>query len=336
MSAPGVPGREIRLLVLTMPGFGIETLRRLDLDPRWPTKSLLVGMIGRPPGPSRWLAACMRLRWRNLRHPRAWLADSALAGMEARRWLASRSYESLWLEQDADVRRVRAAWNPELTLTITSRIIFSELTLNSCSGDWLNVHPGLLPRYAGASPGPYMFFHGRAGCTIHRMSVRIDAGPVVDIAEIDGDLGLDGGDLLYERLPRLAAERIIDVLRRWRSGTLESRTLAPGTLQNCSSAQLRRDRLLDWSWEASGLARWVSALMPFAPAYFVDRGGRRREVRAALIATGPVAGDPGTVLEKRGEHVRVACRDGSVWLECCARPRLRVGDRLAGAAPAQS
>lgn len=332
MSAPSPP-RDIKLLVLTMPGFGMETLRRLDLDPRWPAKSVVVGMIGRRPDWLRWLAARARLQWRDLRHSRAWLAEGALAGMEADHWLAARGYEFLWLERDEDVRRARAEWGPDLTLTITSRIIFAERTLNSGSGDWLNVHPGLLPHFAGASPAPYMFLHGTAGCTIHRMAAGIDAGPVVDIARIDGDLGLDGGALLYELLPDLAAERIVDVLQRWHDGTLESRNQDAGELRHCSSAQLRRDRQLDWSWEAPMLARWVQALMPFAPAYFIDRSGRHREVRGAVALAEPVAGVPGTVLEKQGGRVRVACRAGSVWLECCARPKLHLGDTLAGTAP---
>ena len=334
MSVAGPPTRDFRLLVLTMPGFGVETLRRLELDPRWPTGSLIVAMIGRRPSWVRWLAARARLRWRNLRHPLGSFADGALAAMRARRWLASRGREGAWLARDEDVRRARLAWRPDLTLTITSRIIFSDATLSSGGGDWLNVHPGLLPLYAGASPVPYMFLDGNAGCTIHRMVTGVDAGAVVDSARIEGDLGADGGVLLYELLPRLAAARIVEVLQRWRAGTLESRVQDVGALRHRSSAQLQRDRRLDWSWDASLLARWVRALMPFAPAYFIDRGGRRREVRAAVVDAEPVAGPPGAVLDRRGERVRVACRGGSVWLECCTSPRLSVGDSLAIAASA--
>ncbi len=330
MSDPSPPC-DARLLVLTMPGFGMETLRRLSLDPRWPAKSVLVGMIGRRPDWLRWLAARARLQLQDLRHPRAWLAEGALAGMEASRWLSSRRYEYRWLERDEDVRRLRAEWAPDLTLTITSRIIFKEQTLTSGTGDWLNVHPGLLPRYAGASPGPYMFLDGTAGCTIHRMAAGIDTGAVVDISRIDGDLGDDGGSLLYDHLPRLAAERIVDVLQRWRDGRLESQEQDASALRHCTTAQLRRDRQLDWSWEASVLVRWVRALMPFAPAWFIDPSGRHCTVRAADVHAEPEVAAPGSVLEKQGGRVRVACRGGSVWLECCARPNLRAGDRLGAA-----
>jgi len=104
-------------------------------------------------------------------------------------------------------------------------------------------------------------------------------------------------------------------------------------LRHCSSAQLRRDRQLDWSWEASALVRWVQALMPFAPAQFIDPAGGQCQVRAAAVHEERGVAVPGTVLETRGGSVRVACRGGSVWLECCARPKLHVGDLLGGGTP---
>jgi hypothetical protein len=79
---------------------------------------------------------------------------------------------------------------------------------------WLHVHPELLPRYAGASPDPRMFFDGTAESTIYRMAIRI--------AQIDGDLGTDGGSLLCEHLSRPAAERIVGVLRRRCDGPRDS------------------------------------------------------------------------------------------------------------------
>ena len=117
--------------------------------------------------------------------------------------------------------------------------------------------------------------------------------------------------MLYELLPTLAAQRIVAVLQRWQGGALESHPQDVGALRYCSSAQLRRERQLDWSWEAPVLARWVHALMPFAPAHFIDSSGRRREVRAAIAKAGSSA-VPGTVLERQGARVRVAC-----WADRC-------------------
>ena len=175
-----------------------------------------------------------------------------------------------------------------------------------------------------------MFLDGTAGCTIHRMATGVDTGAIVDIARIDGDLGADGGALLYERLPRLAAERIVAVLRRWRDGPLESKDQDPSALRYCTSAQLLLDRQLDWALEANVLVRWVQALMPFAPAWFIDSAGRRCQVRAAVAHADRAIAAPGTILEQQSERVRVACRGGSVWLECSARPRVSVGGVLRG------
>lgn len=326
MSPTELP-RTAPLLVLTMHGFGVETLRRLDADPQWPSASVVVGVIGRRPGWARAWAARVRLWWRGPKHPHAWRAEGALAGHDAARWLASRNYRCHWVATDDDVRRLRTAVAPDLTLTITSRIIFSEQTLAAGRGDWLNVHPGLLPDYAGASPVPYMFIDRRAGCTIHRMAVGVDAGAIVDTAALAGDLGADGGALLYERLPGLAAQRIVAVLEQWRAGRLQSHEQDPLTLAHRSQAQLRHDRRLRWTMPPESLVRWVRALMPFAPAHLIDVRGCRRDVHAAEVDAASTA-PPGTVLHNRGHRIRVACMSGSVWLVCASPPAAREGDVL--------
>lgn len=50
----------------------------------------------------------------------------------------------------------------------------------------LNVHPSALPKYRGPSPVPWAIRNGDLcmGITIHRMTERIDAGPV--LAQVDG------------------------------------------------------------------------------------------------------------------------------------------------------
>ena len=322
---------EIRLLVLTMPGFGLETLRRLDLDPRWPANSLLVGMIGRRPGCyAGWL-----LRALVVARPKAPRAGSQTLPLQLSRpvvgWRLDATNASGSKGTQTCDGCVRIGSRTDFT--ITSRVIFTELTLNDIRGEWLNVHPGLLPRYAGASPVPYMFLDGAAGCTIHRMTAGVDAGPVVDEAESMAISGPTAGLCSTNSCPVWPPNGLSKSCSDGATAHSSRGRQDASALHHCTSAQLRRDRQLDWSWEAPVLARWVHALMPYAPAFFIDRSRRHREVRGAVALAEPVAGAPGAVLEKQGHRVRVACRSGSVWLECCARPKLHVGDTLAGAAP---
>lgn len=50
----------------------------------------------------------------------------------------------------------------------------------------LNIHPSALPKYRGPSPVPWAIRNGDSylGITVHRMTARIDAGPV--LSQVDG------------------------------------------------------------------------------------------------------------------------------------------------------
>ena len=263
-------------------------------------------------------------------HP---LADGTLAAARAEAWLRQSCLPWRWLADDEAVAQHRASIRPALTLTITSRILFSERSLNAASGDWFNVHPGLLPRYAGASPGPYMFLDGVGGCTIHRMAVRVDAGSVIDHAPLAQPLGDDGAHYFFEQLPVHTAGRIACLLGHWRTGEPWP-VLAPpdpSALRHCSSKRLAHDRRLDWRLAPARVARWVVALARIAPAWLVNAKGGRVDVMAAAVRPSSGAADigvPGTVLSVDGRWVDIACSGGVVALRCRGLPGMVVGQRL--------
>jgi methionyl-tRNA formyltransferase len=325
-----VPTASTEVLMLTMPGFGIETLKRLHASPDWRVTDVRVVLIGARPQWTRQVAAWLRLRCTGDSHPRASLADHTLAAAEAARWLEEAGYSFRWLSTDAEVRSLRTQLAPRLTLTITSRLIFSEQTLSCCLNDWWNVHPGILPEYAGASPVPYMYVDRRAGCSIHRMAARVDAGPLLDVAELTGDMGGDGGELLFDRLPELAASRVLALLSIWRSGQTLPELTRSAPLVHRSAARLARDRRLDWRCDAGILERWVKALMPYAPAQLVDSDGRSFAVvdAASSMTNDPHA--PGTVLKRDSGTMTVATGHGILVLRCRGRPRADVGTVLPG------
>ncbi|MBL8349980.1 MAG: hypothetical protein JNL87_06660 [Burkholderiaceae bacterium] len=323
-------------MILTMPGFGIETLRHLVAHPAWSPLGVEVGLVG--PRPPAWRRAAAWIR-RAVQRPADRLhalADGTLAAGAAERFLRRQPIDWRWLPDDEAVRQRRAALRPALTLTITSRVLFSARTLDDTAGDWLNVHPGLLPDYAGASPGPYMFADGVGGCTIHRMAARIDAGAVIDRAPMAEPLGHDGGSYFFQRLPGHTAARVGALLQRWRAGDAiaESGPIDPAALRHCSSRRLARDRRLDWQWSAQRLVRWVSALAAIAPAWIVDGRGRRLQVMAAVAREPAASAAPGTVLSVQGRWVEVACSGGAIALRCRGRPGLAPGQSLPVAAEA--
>lgn len=316
------------LLVLTMPGFGTETLRHLLQLTGWPQEKLIVGLIGEQPTAWRYLAAKCRFLVKKPAHRYAHLVSPTLSARPAEQWLTTHGISWQWLRNDKEVCSYRARLKPALTLTLTSRIIFSANTLQTPVGDWFNIHPGLLPDYAGAVPAPYMFMDGVGGCSIHVMSEQIDAGALVDFAPMQGPLGKDGGEYFFEHLPAHTAQRIAAFTHCWFQGSLEMHPIEQSKLRFCSSAKLMADRQLDWNWRPSQLLRWVSALEPIAPAWFLDCHGRRVEIAAVRASTIVQPVQPGTILQRNGRWIDVSCLGGAVALLCRCRPRDPIGSAL--------
>jgi methionyl-tRNA formyltransferase len=317
-----------RLLVLTMPGFGIATLQHLVSLPQWRYMDVHVGVIGPRPASWRRCAAWLRYhaRARNDRVHR--LTDASLCVASSERFLRRSGAAWQWLGSDDEVRSLRSVLRPALTLTITSRIVFTARTLAEPGGAWFNVHPGLLPDYAGASPAPYMFLDGIGGCTIHQMAERVDAGAVVDLAPMEGEVGRDGGEYFFERLPVHTARRVATLIDRWHREAPLATVPLRSTLRHCTKARLAFDRRLDWCWPAPRLERWVHALAAIAPAWWVDVQGRRVEVmQARALAMKPEV-EPGTVLRRHQRWVDIACGDGAIALRCRSAPRAAGGDSL--------
>jgi len=77
---------------------------------------------------------------------------------------------------------------PELLLSCSATERFNQELLDAPTRGAVNVHFGALPAYAGLSP---YFWHlanreREFGVTLHRMDLRLDAGPIID--QVHGDL----------------------------------------------------------------------------------------------------------------------------------------------------
>jgi methionyl-tRNA formyltransferase len=114
-----------------------------------------------------------------------------------------------------DVQARIAELRPALLLGAGATHVFSASTLALPSVAAINLHPSLLPRYAGISPYFWALANGdeRTGATLHQMVARLDAGPIIEqrarpLAEVRSVLELN--DWTWEANSRM----LIDFYRR--------------------------------------------------------------------------------------------------------------------------
>jgi methionyl-tRNA formyltransferase len=168
----------------------------------------------------------------------------------------------------------------------------------------LNVHPSALPRYRGPSPVLWAIRSGDPylGVTVHRMTERIDAGPV--LAQVD-DLPLpdrvtsqDVWELIKAALPELINQALDRAVRG-----------DPGSPQDEDQATYAGFPPPDWytvTWQGSrhSLHNQVRLLR------YMCRGET-----AVLELEGDTLRVQGTSLTNDG-GLRIDCEDGPLWVTC--------------------
>lgn len=128
------------------------------------------------------------------------------------------------LSREAYDERVTAALHDggvELVLMIGYMRIVSLGFVNEWRGRLLNVHPSLLPAFAGmmnrkVHEAVLASGVGETGCTIHQVTEEVDAGPIV-LQKRCAVLPGDTVDTLKDRVQALEQSAFVDVLREWRS-----------------------------------------------------------------------------------------------------------------------
>jgi methionyl-tRNA formyltransferase len=159
----------------------------------------------------------------------------------------------------------------------------------------VNVHGSLLPRYRGAAPHQWAIINGESvtGVTVFQLDERWDSGAIwSQRATPIGEL--ETADELHDRLARLGAELLVEVLETIASG--RGRPVPQDASQATRAPRLTRaDAWLDWSQPAQVVVRRIHGLWswPSATVRLVSAGGREERVQLARARVIDGAASPG-------------------------------------------
>jgi methionyl-tRNA formyltransferase len=217
------------------------------------------------------------------------------------------------LRDPADQRPL-AALRPDLLIVAAYGLILPPSVLQIPRLGCVNVHASLLPRWRGAAPVERAIEAGdtRTGITIMQMDEGLDTGAVLHTLDCP-ILATDTGGSLLERLGILGARALLEALEQISGGTAHA--LAQDDARATYAAKLSREQAwLDWSLDASVLARRVRAFNP-ANVCHTRIGAEVLRVWMAEPVEHLAAGTvPGTVLAADRNGIRVACGSGALAL----------------------
>ena len=161
----------------------------------------------------------------------------------------------------------------------------------------LNVHASLLPRWRGAAPIQAAILAGdeQTGVTIMAMDAGLDTGPILEQYPILLDKR-ETGQSLHDKLARLGAEALVDILPGFLGGTITPRA-QDDSLATYAPSIKKEQGTIDWAQPAIEIDRKVRAFTPW-PGSFTSWKGKQLKIHAGFAATGSAT--PGLVTWQSG------------------------------------
>ena len=122
---------------------------------------------------------------------------------------------------DLEMSQILESKKIDLILLIGFMRILSPGFVDTWGGKILNVHPSLLPKYAGGMNSDVhesVLAAGdkETGCTVHLVTKEVDGGPILiqkSCPVLDGDTV----ETLKKRVQKLEGEAFIEVINNWRN-----------------------------------------------------------------------------------------------------------------------
>ena len=203
--------------------------------------------------------------------------------------------------KSAETRTQLAELRPDAIVVAAFGQILPQPVLEIPPFGCINIHPSLLPRFRGVAPVPAAILNGDefTGVSIMLMDKGVDTGPVLTRAQIPV-LPKDTTGSLMEKLARISAQLLLDILPRWFRKEIKPQ------LQNDANATYTKMLAkeageIDWRLSAMEIWRRVRAYQPW-PGCYTQWQGKQLKLLEAVPLTGENPAVPGCV---------VAVKDGS-------------------------
>lgn len=141
----------------------------------------------------------------------------------------------------------------------------------------INIHPSMLPKYRGATPGPGVILNGekKSGVSIMKLVQEMDAGPVLTQEEFDV-YETEIPESYYKKGFEIGNRILIEVLPKYLSGELKP--WEQDNSQASYSGPLTRDNgKIDWNNSAIEIERMIRAYTPWPGTWtevWVDNDGK--------------------------------------------------------------
>ncbi len=213
-----------------------------------------------------------------------------------------------------------AALSPDIIVTVAfgQKISPEILDLPGCI--CINIHASLLPKYRGAAPINWAIIRGdmETGITSMVMREKMDAGEIIMQKSLGMGVNETAGEL-GDRLSYLGAEVLMESVEQIGSGDVKYTCQDEGAVTYAPKLK-KRDGLIDWNKSTEDIYNFVRGVNPWPGAYTTAEHNGKTERIIILKTECDIQPDtgamelPGTVVSVSDRGIKMAVKNGSIWL----------------------
>lgn len=240
-------------------------------------------------------------------------------------WGGCKPSEDTYLVSNiGDLHLIIDTFRPDVGLCVGSQWIFKDNFLDKFPQGFFNLHPSILPKYAGAGGVSWQTLGGEcmAGVTIHKMTNQIDRGEICVRQEAFVGFTANNPER-SELIQKLTKKAIDEFIHKVDTKTL---TLSENKLRTYLPAlRAHTNGAIDWNWSTDEIVRFCNAFdKPHAGAFTYYEG---EKVVLTDVTAGAVKSPHPFMAGLLSDYGIILTRDGSIKCNI-SKKDLKVGSRL--------
>lgn len=153
----------------------------------------------------------------------------------------------------------------------------------------INVHPSPLPKYRGATPGPWQIINGetKSSVTFFQIDALPDHGPIIDQIPFEID-PTETTITFYQKAFTLASNSVEVILKKY-IDDLQSATDSLTPQDHSQKSYFpkfdKNKAQIDWSWDNDKIDRFVRALVPWPVAWTYVINQQDQKLRMKIFSS---------------------------------------------------
>lgn len=145
---------------------------------------------------------------------------------------------------------------------------FDDDMINSFPLKIINIHPSALPKYRGATPGPWQIINGEtsSAVTFFQIDPLPDHGPI--ISQISFDISpTETAETFYQKAFALASNHLEAILKSYIINHKSILTEQDHSQKSYFPKFTKETAKIDWNWDLNKIERFVRAMLPWPVAW---------------------------------------------------------------------